>query len=86
LRTPYRFVNGGEKPWRLAGGGGRLNYAVPECSDVDFVIAWKAVIMAGFRVNNPEETSDAGVHRHRNLGGSTPSRFDGQVEQTSDLS
>ena len=78
-------VNGGEKPWRLAGRGGRLNCAGPKCSVVDFVIAWKAVIMAGFRVRNPEETSDVGVHRHGNLGGSTPSRFDGRVEQTSGL-
>ena len=78
-------VNGGEKPWRLAGRGGRLNRAAPKCSVVDFVIARKAVIMAGFRVKNPEETSDAGVHRHGNLGGSTPSRFDGRVEQTSGL-
>ncbi len=79
-------VNGGEKPWRLAGSGGRLNRASPKCSVVDFVIPCKAVIMAGFRVKNPEETSEAGVHRHGNLGGSTPSRFDGRVEQTSGLS
>ena len=59
-----RRVNGGEKLWRLAGRGGRLNRAAPICSVVDFVIRWKAVIMAGFRVNNPEETSDAGVYRH----------------------
>ncbi len=31
--------------------------------------------MAGFRVNDPEETSDAGVHRNGDLGGSAPARF-----------
>ena len=61
-------VNGGEKPWRLAGSGGRLNCAAPKCSVVDFVIRWKAVIMAGFRVKDPEETSDAGVHQYGDLG------------------
>ena len=70
-----RSVNGGEKPWRSAVRGGRLNRAAPKCSVVDFVIPWKAVIMAGFRVNDPEETSDAGVHRHGDLGGSAPARF-----------
>ena len=79
-------VNGGEKPWRLAGSGGRLNCAAPKCSVVDFVIAWKAVMMAGFGVKNPKETSDEGVHRHGDLGGSAPSRFDGRVEQASRLS
>ena len=47
------LVNGGEKPWRVAGGGWRLNRVSPKCSVVDFVIRWKAVIMAGFRVKNP---------------------------------
>ena len=47
-------VNGGEKPWRLAVRGGRLNCAAPKCSVVDFLIRWKDVIMAGFRVNDLE--------------------------------
>ena len=68
-------VNGGEKPWRLAGGGRRLNRAATKCSVADFVSRWKAVTMAGFRVKDQEETSDAGVHRHGNLGGSAPTRF-----------
>ena len=62
------LVNGGEKPWRSAGSGGRLNRAAPKCSVVDFVIPWKAVIMAGFRVKDPEKTSDAGVHQYGDLG------------------
>ena len=37
-------------------------------------------MMAGFRVENPEETSDAAVHRYGNLGGSAPARFDGCQE------
>ena len=73
-------VNGGEKPWRLTVSGGRLNCAAPKCSVVDFVIAGKAVMMAGFRVKNPEEISDAGVRRHGILGGSAPPRFCGRVE------
>ena len=48
-----KSVNGGEKLWRLAVRGGRLNCAAPKCSVVDFVIRWKSVIMAGFRVNDP---------------------------------
>jgi len=47
-------VNGGEKPWRLAGSGGRLNRAAPKCSVVDFVSRRKAVIMAGFWVKDLE--------------------------------
>ncbi len=34
----------------------------PTSSVVEFVILSKAVIMAGFRVKNPEETSSAGAH------------------------
>ena len=50
----YAVVNGGEKPWRLAGSGGRLNRAAPKCSVVDFVSRRKAVIMAGFWVKDLE--------------------------------
>jgi len=70
-------VNAGVKLCRLAGSGERLNGATPKCSVVDITIAWKAVMMAGFRVKNPEKTSDAGAQRHGNLVGSGLSRFDG---------
>ena len=53
-RIPDLVVNGGEKPWRLAGSGGRLNRAAPKCSVVDFVSRRKAVIMAGFWVKDLE--------------------------------
>jgi hypothetical protein len=77
LSKRHRRVNGGEKPWRLAGGGGRLNCAAPKCSVVDFVMPRKAVILASSRARTPEETSDAGVHRHGDRGGSAPARLDG---------
>ncbi len=53
-RSAKYSVNGGEKPWRLAGSGGRLNRAAPKCSVVDFVSRRKAVIMAGFWVKDLE--------------------------------
>jgi len=40
-------VNGGEKLWRLAVRGGRLNCATPKCSVVDFVIRCKPGIPVG---------------------------------------
>jgi hypothetical protein len=37
--------------------------------------------MAGFRVKNPEETVDAGVHRHGNPGESAPARLTGELSK-----
>ena len=63
-----------------------MNRAAPKCSVVDFVIPWTAGIIAGFRLKDSEETSDAGDHEYGDLVGSLPSRFDRRVESASGMS
>ena len=49
-------VNGGEKPWRLAEVGGRSNCVAPRCSVVDLGITREDVIVADFRVIDPDQS------------------------------